>query len=808
MTTRFPSQLPMVLAHGVVCQIGQIVYLRELLMVFHGNELALGIILAAWMLWVGIGSRLGASLLRWFPDALRLLRIHAAAVALLLPTTILLIRVLPAFFDVAPGALLSLPDMAVASLAVLAPSCLLLGAQFVLLARVWREGGRVADASGAARTYVGEAVGNAAGGLLFTLLLVHRLDAFQASLLVGAWLLATVLWGLRARSWPFVAVACLALLPVLPWVDGWSAQLQWRLRAPDYRLLATHPSRYGTVAVLRHEDQTSFFQSGHLMFSTGGATARAGGLEEQDAVTFAHLAMTQQRDPQRVLLVGGGLRGTLREIALHPVAAIDYVELDPALVEAAAPHLGDGTRAALADPRVRLLHTDGRLFVKTAATSYDLIVVDAPDPITAVLNRFYTEEFFAEARARLSPDGVLVVGAVSTPDLRGSAVANRNATIYHTLRRVFPEVIAVGERFLVFFASREGGPLTVDVPTLMQRFAERGVQSASFSAAQLALPFEPGPLLRVNWVLRHHGRSAGAHLEPPPGSPLSPGTLERQRDEERDLPPVHARFFVNADLRPVGYYHTLLLWNALTRGDHASALRWIGRVQGWWIAPLLGLAVALGVLLPSRSPRPRGPARTGQRASRYAVLCAVFTTGLSTMTMQVGLLFAFQSSYGFVYEMVGAIVAIFMAGLALGAAATQRFVPDRADRRALAAVQGAVALLAAALGAGLPWAAGLPSAAGVLALCVAFTFAAGVLNGADFPLATACYLALDPRPERSTAVVYAVEWGGACFGAALASAVIAPVLGIVACFVLAALANGTAFVVLALPGDRAVTEHA
>ncbi|TVQ38444.1 MAG: spermine synthase [Spirochaetaceae bacterium] len=792
----------MVLTLGVTCQIGQVVYLRELLMVFHGNELALGIILAAWMIWVAIGSRLGAAVLRRNDDVLRLLRLNAVLVALLLPVTVLLIRLLPGLFDVPPGALLSLSDMALASLAVMAPSTVLLGAQFVLLARLWRDSHNAVDASGAARTYVGEAAGNVAGGLLFTLFLVHHLNSFQAIVLVAALLLISVLY-VSHRRWCLVpAVASLAVLPFLPQVDWWSSQLQWRLMARDYRLLETYQSRYGTISVLQHHDQHSFFQSGHLIFSTGGDSELGVGLEEQEAVTLAHLSMSQHRDPQRVLLIGGGLRGTLREIVRYPVQRIDYVELDEILIGAALPHLAAGTRDALADSRVRLIHSDGRLYIKTTTTLYDLIIVDVPDPTTAVLNRFYTEEFFSEAAARLEPDGILVVGAVSTPDLRGSAIANRNATIYHTLRRVFPDVLPMGERFLFYFAAKRSGQISADVMTLMRRFFDRGVEAPGFSAGHFAVLLDPGPLQRINWVLRNHGRTRGAHLEPPPGSPLLPGTIEEIRRLEEDLPAVQERFFVNSDFRPIGYYHTLVFWNVLARGDQATALRWIARVQRWWIAPPLLVILAVAVLL-------RGVRGGNRRAgTRFALLCAVFTTGLSTMAMQIALLFAFQSIYGFVYEMVGLIVAVFMAGLALGAWLTQSFVPDRSDRRVLAAVQGAVALFAAGTGIALPWAAGLSSAAAVFVIFCVITFFAGVLNGADFPLAAACYLALDGRPERSTAAVYGVELLGACCGAAVASAVIAPVFGIVACCLLATFGNGTAFVVLGISGVRTGREYA
>jgi spermidine synthase len=793
---RFPVHLAMVLMLGVTGQVGQVVLLRELLMVFHGNEVSLGVILAAWMLWVGVGSRLGAAAVQRWPDPYRLLRIDATLVALALPATVVAIRALPGVIDAPPGALPSLADMALGSLALLAPVTMLLGAQFVLLARAWRVRDAANDASGAAKTYVGEALGNVIGGLAFTFLLVHHLDAVQTSLAIGAAMLAVALARRQRGAALAVVVVALVAVPLASHLDAWSERLQWRLQAPRYELLETHRSRYGTIAVLRHHDQVAFFQSGHLVFSTGGVDDRAVAFEEQDAVTLAHLVLTQHRAPRRVLLVGGGLRGTLREVLRHGVERVDYVELDPALLTAAAPYLPAGTGAALADPRVRVHHTDGRLFVKAGGDAYDLILVDVPDPVTAVVNRFYTEEFFAEASASLRPGGVLAVSAVSTPDLRGAGIANRNATLFHTLRRVFPEVLAIGERTLTLIAAHDPDQLSHDAAVLMRRYLERGVSSPGFAAGHLALLLEPGPLERINWVLRHHGRSADAHLQPPPASPLVPGDLARQRAQEGELASVSERFFVNTDARPVGYYHTLVFWDALSRADAAPALRWIARVEPWWALPPAALLLAAAVAL-------RALPRTRVRAApRYAVLVAVFTTGLSTMTMQVALLFAFQSVYGFVFEMVGLIVAIFMAGLALGATLTRLLVPDQTDRRVLAFVQLAVALMALGVAAALPWAGGLASPTAVFVAFAAFTFVSGILNGADFPLATSCFLALDRRPERSASIVYAVELLGACGGAALASAVIAPVLGIVACCMLAALANATAFTVLGVGGLR------
>lgn len=801
------SHLPAVLALGVVCQIGQIVLLRELLMVFHGNELALGIILAAWMLWVGVGSRWGSRLAERSARPVSLFALTALGVPLLLPAAIALIRVLRGFFTIPPGAYLTVVDMGVACLVVTAPVCLLFGLQFVLLARIWGEADGAPTSSGVSKTYIAEGAGHIIGGLLFTFLLVQVLNAFETAALAGVILPVAALRMLRRRndmgapSAPRLRAALAAVLvptaaafPFLGLVDSQTYRYQWRVFAPDYDLVETRPSKYGVVSVARRTDQYSFFQSGHLIFSTAGPQAASPGLEEQEARVFAHFSLVQHPHPQRVLLLGGGLRGTLKEILRHPVEGIDYIELDPVLTAAAKPFLRTETQKALEDPRVRLRHTDARRFMKAPGGAYDLIIADLPDPATALLNRYYTAEFFREAAARLNPGGVLVIGAASTPDLRGAAAANRNAAIYHTLRHVFPQVLAVGERFLFFFAGDGESAISADAATLRQRYRERGIDSEGFSEGHFELLLQEGPLRRVNWILRHHGRSGDAHLRGPEPAPLFPGTLAEQQIGESRLPPVASRLFHNSDFRPVGYLHTLVFWDAMTRGGRGGVLAWVVRVEAWWVA------VAAGAALAATAGLRRTGRRGAARASHGALLITVFSTGLSTMALQIALLFSFQSLYGFVYEMVGVVVALFMGGLAFGAAAARRFARDRPDLRLLTALQLALAAFCGLLAVALPWVDALTSPGLVLLLFSALTFGAGLFNGAVFPPAAACCRALTGRPEKAAGVVYGVELFGACAGALLASVVVAPVLGIAACCLLGAVGNGTAVAALLLFG--------
>ncbi len=806
MTARIPLHISAALMLGVVSQIGQVLLLREFLMVFHGNELSIGIVLAAWLAWVGAGSRLGAHVVDRSGRPFFLMKLSALGVFFLLPVTILAIRSLRGFLDILPGAYITLPEMLISCFMLMGPVCLLLGAQFILISRIWREKDRLKDTSGAGKTYVSEAAGNMLGGVLFTFVLVHLINPFQSSVLVTGVMLAAVFLILPGNgrsgakppafpAWTLLAVIVLAplLFLLLERLDRQAHELKWSYTAPRHELVETFRSKHGNIAVLKRHDQYSFFQSGHLIFSTAGPETLVPGLEGQEAVVFAHLAMVQHQEPARVLLIGGGLRGTLKEIIRHPVKKIDYIELDEQLIRAAEPYVFPGILDVLQDPRVNLIHTDARLFVKQAREKYDMIIVDAPDPATAALNRFYTREFFQEAKNVLNPDGVLVTGAASTPDLRGTAVANRNTAVYHTLADVFSTVLVAGDRFMFYFASNSPRQVSVDPLVLQQRYQDRRINAQGFSPLHYRVLLEESQLRRINWIVRNHGRSPGSHLEGPPSPPISFRPVQEQMEAEQHLPPPERNFFINSDFQPIAYYYTLMYWEDLTRSKNRDVLKTLLHVRPWWILPFMGAAL-LGVL----GLRIAGTVLKRPLDASFAVTGTALSTGMSTMALQVALIFSFQNIYGFIYEMVGLIIAMFMLGLALGAFAVHRLVQGKSGPGRLALVQVVMAVLAALVGLFLPLAAGVQSAAAVFILFSSLTFASGIINGINFPLAAACSMVLSRRAEQSAGRIYSAELTGACMGAVLASAVVAPVMGIVACCMLAAAANATAFAALML----------
>ena len=92
---------------------------------------------------------------------------------------------------------------------------------------------------------------------------------------------------------------------------------------------------------------------------------------------------------------------------------------------------------------MRLALTDGRTFIQNASLPFDAIILDLPEPATGALNRFYTGEFFAKARALLRPGGILALGLPSSENYWSPELVRRNASIYATLRTAFPNVTAL-----------------------------------------------------------------------------------------------------------------------------------------------------------------------------------------------------------------------------------------------------------------------------------------------------------------------------------------------------------------------------
>lgn len=236
---------------------------------------------------------------------------------------------------------------------------------------------------------------------------------------------------------------------------------------------------------------------------------------------------------------------------------------------------------------------------------------------------------------------------------------------------------------------------------------------------------------------------------------------------------------INTDLRPISYSHGLAVWTAKERTPRSGVLqklitapaRWLERVAAWtpalrWVTGLLLLGLCVAVIFAVR------PKRSS------AVGLAVACSGFTEITVEIIVLLSFQALYGYVYVMLGLVLASFMAGLCLGGECASRLIRNLRGRFGwLLAAQWALAaypvvLVFVAWGASRAGAGGWPVVGAFLAL----TVAAGFTGGLQFPLAASV---MPARKQGVAAKLYALDLGGGALGAITVSALFIPTLGFI-----------------------------
>ncbi|SHE67385.1 polyamine aminopropyltransferase [Schwartzia succinivorans] len=134
-------------------------------------------------------------------------------------------------------------------------------------------------------------------------------------------------------------------------------------------------------------------------------------LTEKDEFMYhemiVHVPMCVHPNPRKILVIGGGDGGTVRELVKYSsVESVDLVEIDEEVVTACKEYLPQ-TAGMLEDPRVNTHFEDGLKFIRHHENEYDLIIVDSTDPFGPGEGLF-TREFYGNCYKALTDDGIMV----------------------------------------------------------------------------------------------------------------------------------------------------------------------------------------------------------------------------------------------------------------------------------------------------------------------------------------------------------------------------------------------------------------
>lgn len=166
---------------------------------------------------------------------------------------------------------------------------------------------------------------------------------------------------------------------------------------------------------------------------------------------MAHVPLVTHPDPRRVLVIGGGDGGVVREVLKHPgVERVRLVEIDERVIAVCRRYF-PAISCGLSDPRAEVIVGDGIEHARRARGEYDVIVVDSTDPVGPAVGLFQ-EDFYRSVHAALGEDGLFVAQSES-PFFNADLLAG----IHRTLRGIFPIV----RLYLIAVPTYPGGLWTV-----------------------------------------------------------------------------------------------------------------------------------------------------------------------------------------------------------------------------------------------------------------------------------------------------------------------------------------------------------
>ena len=732
--------------------VAQIILMRELLLSFLGNELTLGIILANWLILVAIGSLITGKFVEKVERKMEVFVLFQLSFSVALPFTIYLSRIFKNILLATPGEGLGFVPILCSSFLILLPVTLPQGALFTYGCKLYSQYIRK-DVSSIGKVYALESIGSIIGGLLITFLLIEYLDSFEIAFiisLINAVVAAILVWPTPRSSNHPIKIALWVLSGLLSFVFAYSllsqtssgihlssVRLQWR----NLNVIHNENSIYGNITVTKRGEQFTFFTNGVPSITT--PVPDIASIED-----FVHFPMLFHEKPESVLILSGGVGGMIHEILKYPVKQVDYVELDPLLLKLVQKFSTPLTQSELSENRVRIHFADSRFFVKRTQDRFDIIFVGLPAPQELQTNRLFSFEFFNTAKGRMNPDGIIVLTLPGSLTYISPELRDLNECILDTLKSVFRSVRIIPGDVNLYLASNFDQLEKVTVEEIIKRFEARKVQTSLFSRGYIEYRLHER---WIEWFLQ---------------------SMERKGTQ------------INSDFRPIGVFLSLSCWNALFSPYLTGIFKWFEGFSLQISITFMVLFTLLMAVIFIKRPH----------LSRQSIPYAIFTTGLVGMIFNLGVIFTFQTFYGYLYHQIGLLIAIFMFGVALSSFYMTRYL-DKIERDSHLFLKIEICIIFFSFL--FPFVFSIPSqylektaiSLLVYPLFLIMSFFSGACIGLQFPLASKIYLALPGKEGtlgHTAGLLYGADLLGGFLGGLFGGILLLPILGLrESCFMMA-----------------------
>jgi spermidine synthase len=464
---------------GLAALGAEVVWTRELSLLFGATVYTFSIILSVFLTGLGIGSSVGSVLSRTTSNPRVTFAVCQGLLILAIAWTCWALAYTLPYWPVdttptlSPWTSLEV-DLLRCIWAVLPAACLW-GASFPLaLACIAARGddpGRLVGGVYAANT-----VGAIVGSLVFSAVIVPLFGSLTAErILIGlsaltSLVLFQVAGRVRFKTAALAGVAVAAILlgvtvpGVPPLVVAYGRQFSSWVRNPP-KVLYVGEGRNSSVAVSEWPSGVrNFHVAGKVEASSEHADMR---LERM----LGHLSALVHPKPKSVLIVGFGAGVTAGTFVVHPdIQRIVICEIEPLIPQVVSKYFGKQNYNVVNDPRVQIVYDDARHFVLTTNEKFDIITSDPIHPWIKGAATLYTTEYFETAKKHLNPGGVISQW-VPLYDSTEDVVRSEFATFFKS----FPQGTAwsndIGGRGYDVVLIGQNGPTHLDLDVMARRLS-------------------------------------------------------------------------------------------------------------------------------------------------------------------------------------------------------------------------------------------------------------------------------------------------------------------------------------------------
>ena len=507
---------------GMTALGAEVIWTRLFTLILGGTTYTFSIILAVFLLGIGLGSSAGSFIARQIESPRRALGIAQACLILAIAWFAWNVTSSIPYWPVNPHLASSQwygfqIDFVRCLWAVL-PAAVLWGASFPLaLAAVackGQDGGRLVG-----RVYAANTLGAIIGAVVASLVVIPTFGTQNGERIlmvlaaVAAILMLVPTFASKSMK-PTFSTRGIAWMVGILLVVGVLIQSV----APVPALLVG----YGHLSAVRYGNQVEFIYVGEGLNSSPAVSRRSNGVinyhnagkiqasgEPQDMRLqrmLGHLTTLVPKDPSSILVIGLGAGVTAGAVGINPmVKKLTIVEIEPLVPTVASKYFGDHNYGVVDDPKTVLHIDDARHFLMTTKEKFDGITSDPFDPWMKGAATLYSKEFWQLAKEHLKPGGVVTVW-VPLYQSRLAVVKSEIATFFE----VFPDGIiwgntANGEGYDIVLMG-QAGPTHIDVDAMEAKLASPEYTVVAQSLREIGFP-------SVTALLSTYG-GRGTYLKP------------------------------------------------------------------------------------------------------------------------------------------------------------------------------------------------------------------------------------------------------------------------------------------------------